>query len=176
MKILIDPVEEQSGNKEVFETMEQFRDWYCKTDRGGNFSRIPLSDFSCFLEGLSAITLCRRGNYQVELLLGQPGRWYESKLPEGQNCYFAYQGGQVIMRVNGSDGRDWNPDHYIQEYPVENPREDSSLWNGEGAHYQGQDEFQFSFGAQGGVLLAFSYRAAPYKSCLETVKIMEKSA
>lgn len=150
MKIVIEPGEVESDIRETFENLEDFRDWFFAASEAGEFTQIPLKDFSFLMDGLTAFTLYRRGDYQAEILVGRPGYWYVGTVVPGQTWYVTYRGGHVLMKLDDGGIRDWNPELYLQDSSVRNAREESSSWCGEGGLYEEGREFHFSLARVGG--------------------------
>ncbi|QHI95657.1 hypothetical protein GT348_04710 [Aristophania vespae] len=156
-----------------FETLEEFAEWFSSSSKLYQLFSVPSQEFYYALENLTAITLYRKGAYQVELVIGKPASHkFATKLVPGQKTILRYLSGHILSESDGVD-KIWNSEKDHIEF-LENLREQPPLSLGEGGIITENSNLTFSVGEKGGVVLFFTYKEDSYKSILESLKLVSK--
>lgn len=163
---------QDEAETQQFADVKSFKNWF-ETQVGSDLlSLIPEKGYSASFDGLIAITLCRRGTFVAELLIGEPGNNFKTIATGKDEMILQYHGGHVRALYNSKEiTNEWNPDIYNNDT--------SNNWfekTAEGLDTQfeinAQNILQFSFGEKGerGMLLSYSY--GDYSSYLSGLELM----
>lgn len=155
----------------AFDTLESFKDWLLSSDGLNIAGRMPVSGIIHTRDGLTAITVYRRNNFQVEILYGFGRQRYINLSDTLIEQYVVFMGGELSAVTPLWEGsfvkEEASQDDNLFEMP--HPSQGISLEITQGSNSS------FSFGEEGGFLLCITkYNDVALKTCIDNIVLDSK--